>query len=102
MKRKIHINTKLIVIILLLIIGGCFIASGSGDLSDCENAVSFNELKKTDIKDGAYVCGYIEKFVVRTATINGVEVKDAVSQTFVEFVGDSDIYTIPSFLSIAV
>lgn len=95
MKKRIHINFKLIVIILMLLIGGYLLISGANDLSDCEDAVSFAELKKSDIKDGTYVCGYIEKFVVRSEIVNDIEVRDAVSQTFIEFSGESDVYTIP-------
>lgn len=95
MKKKIHINLKLIVIILLLIIGAYYLIKGSNDIADCDEAVSFEELKASDIKDGVYVCGYIEKFVIRTGMVNGIEVKDAVSQTVVEFTGDRDIYTLP-------
>lgn len=95
MKKKIHINLKLIAIILLLIVGAYFIISGASDISDCDNAISFDELKASDIKDGVYVSGYIERYVVRTEMINDEEVKTAVSQTLIDYKCESDIYTLP-------
>lgn len=95
MKRKIHINFKLIVIIVLLIVGAYFIKNGVNDMSDCDNAISLEKLKESDIKDGVYVSGYIEKYVVRTEMINDKEVKTAVSQTLIDYKCESDIYTLP-------
>lgn len=95
MKKKIHINLKLIAIILLLITGSFFLINNAGDMTDCENAVSFEDLKESDIKDGTYVSGYIDKYVVRTEMINDKPVKSAISQTVIDFQCDSDMYTIP-------
>ena len=95
MKKKIHINLKLIVIILALLVGIGFLISGAKKLSKCEDAVSFDALEEKDLKDGAYVSGYISKFVVRTEMVNDEPVRSAVSQTIIEFTGESDIYTIP-------
>ena len=95
MKKKIQINLKLIVIALLLLVGACFMIVGASKLSKCEKAISFAELSKSDLKDGDYVCGYIERYVVRTEMINDNVVKTAVSQTLIDFQGEGDIYTLP-------
>ena len=95
MKKKIHINWKVIAIILLFIWGMYCIVIGASRFSKCENAVSFDELTESDIKEGAYVCGYISDFVIRREMVNDKPVKSAVSQTVIEFDGEGDIYTIP-------
>ena len=95
MKKKINISLKLIAIIVLLIIGSIYLVNGAGDISDCEDAVAFENLKSSDIKDGTYVCGYIDKYVVRTEMINDEEVRSAVSKTLIDYKCESDIYTIP-------
>ena len=95
MKKKIHINWKVIAIILLFIWGMYCIVIGASRFSKCEKAVSFDELTESDIKEGACVCGYISDFVIRREMVNDEPVKSAVSQTVIEFDGEGDIYTIP-------
>lgn len=93
--KKIQINLKLIVVVLLAVVGVFFCVKGAKNLSDCKKAISFKDLKESDIKDGTYVCGDIENFVIRTEMVNDEYVKSAVSQTFIEYDGESDVYTIP-------
>lgn len=95
MKKKIQINLKLIVIALLLLVGSYFMIVGASKLSKCEKAISFDELSKSDLKDGVYVCGYIDRYVVRTEMINDKVVNSAVSQTLIDYQGEGDIYTLP-------
>ncbi|MBQ2981463.1 MAG: hypothetical protein IJD58_04975 [Lachnospiraceae bacterium] len=95
MKKKIHINWKVIAIIILFIWGMYCVVVGASRFSKCEKAVSFDELAYSDIEDGAYVCGYISNFVIRREMVNDTPVKSAVSQTLIDFKGESDIYTIP-------
>lgn len=95
MKKKVHISLKLIIIILMTIVGGYFCIKGAMDLSGLNKAIEFNDLKESDIKDGTYVRGYVEKFVIRTQTVNDEEVRSAVSQTLIDYQCESDIYTIP-------
>ena len=85
----------MIIVVLLIIIGTVLCIKGVRANSNYENAVSFEELAEDDIKSGTYVCGYINSFVISEIMVNDEPVRDGVSQVLIDFVAESDIYTIP-------
>lgn len=94
--KKIHINFRLIIVLVCFIVGAILCIKGAKVNSEYEKAISFAELEQGDIKEGTYVCGYIDSYVIREETVNGIFVRSGVSQTLINFTSeDNDIYTIP-------
>lgn len=94
MKMKIHIQGKIIVAALLVVVGLLFVVMGVFEQSDYKDAKMLDNLTKDDVKDDTYIRGKIDSYVAKKVGTKDDIKWSGVSATYVDFVDGKDVYTI--------